>query len=311
MSATTPTIVVGIGDLHGYLPALDGILEKLNDQYALFPTEGKLREDAQLVFCGDYIDRGSESRQLIERIIALERNNENIRALCGNHELLALAALDTARSLAENGPEGLRRQYYQRTVHGYNGGLALVNNYLKDSTSSQEAFRELAQEFSRDGPIGRWLRERPAGIVHPLEGKELLFVHGGIPLHLGSREELEELLERYRQHMFTQTEKLGGTQRKFLEHPLVGEQSLFWVRDTPRQSRERVAAQLAALHVDYVIFGHTPKKRITMFHDRLFDIDVGMSSAYGAGDPAALAFTKEGIFAVYKSQKQPEKLKEL
>ncbi len=309
--ATEPSLIVGIGDLHGYPPALDGILNKLNELYALFPSPGQVRDDAQLVFCGDYIDRGLESKQLIERIMELEKNNPNVTALAGNHELLALAGLDAARELERKGPQGQRRLYYGMTVHGYNGGIRFVENFMDEHGKSREAFRRMADELGREGNIGSWLRERPSGIIQGLERKEILFVHGGVPVYLHSREQLEGLFRQYREHMETRSEVFGGTQQKYLRDHLVNQESLFWIRDTPQRSREDVHEQLDQLNVAYVVFGHTPRKAITMVHDRLFDIDVGMSSAYGGRDPAAIAFTKEGIFAVSQSQEQPEKLREL
>ncbi len=47
MNTQTPNIIVGIGDLHGELSALNGILEKLNVVYSVFDSSGKLRDDVR------------------------------------------------------------------------------------------------------------------------------------------------------------------------------------------------------------------------------------------------------------------------
>ena len=51
---------VAVGDIHGNLLALDDLLNKV------LPT---LARDDTLVFLGDYIDRGPDSRGCLERII--------------------------------------------------------------------------------------------------------------------------------------------------------------------------------------------------------------------------------------------------
>src|SRR3989344_374486 len=98
----TPKLVIGIGDLHGHVPALEGILATVQVHYAIFEGEDTVRENVQLVFCGDYIDRGPQSKEVIERIMRLEKKNENVTALLGNHELLALAALDDAKQIEKS-----------------------------------------------------------------------------------------------------------------------------------------------------------------------------------------------------------------
>jgi serine/threonine protein phosphatase 1 len=49
----------------------------------------------RLVFVGDYIDRGPDSRGVIEHVMALqERLADSVVALMGNHEAMALATID-------------------------------------------------------------------------------------------------------------------------------------------------------------------------------------------------------------------------
>ncbi len=63
-----------IGDIHGCLTSLDSLLVSL-----------ELRPEDRLVFLGDYIDRGPNSRGVIERLLELERQGDHI-FLRGNHE---------------------------------------------------------------------------------------------------------------------------------------------------------------------------------------------------------------------------------
>jgi serine/threonine protein phosphatase 1 len=67
-----------IGDIHGCSVMLDDLLA------AIQPTS----ED-RLVFLGDYVDRGPDSRGVLDRLIAL-KTNPNIVCLRGNHELMMM-----------------------------------------------------------------------------------------------------------------------------------------------------------------------------------------------------------------------------
>ena len=74
--------VIAIGDIHGCSNALFGILDRIA------PTA----EDT-IITLGDYIDRGPNSRGIIDRLIAL-REECNLITLMGNHEIMCLVALD-------------------------------------------------------------------------------------------------------------------------------------------------------------------------------------------------------------------------
>src|SRR3954454_8704200 len=71
---------IAIGDVHGCSPALAALLE------AIRPG----REDT-LVPLGDYIDRGPDSRGVLEQLLALGRRCRLV-PLLGNHEEMLFAA---------------------------------------------------------------------------------------------------------------------------------------------------------------------------------------------------------------------------
>jgi serine/threonine protein phosphatase 1 len=72
--------LIAIGDIHGCSWALDALLDAL-----------ELKADDTLVLLGDYVDRGPDSRGVIERLIRLSQECRLI-TLLGNHELMMLAA---------------------------------------------------------------------------------------------------------------------------------------------------------------------------------------------------------------------------
>ena len=70
-----------IGDIHGCATALDTILETVRPG----------RDDV-LITLGDYVDRGPDSKSVLNTIIALESQTQ-LKPLIGNHEILFLDAM--------------------------------------------------------------------------------------------------------------------------------------------------------------------------------------------------------------------------
>jgi serine/threonine protein phosphatase 1 len=104
---------IAIGDIHGNFEALDDLLSRV---------EPELRPDDTLVFLGDYIDRGPDSKGCVERILRL-RNAADFRvvALLGNHEQWMLRSLhDPSRHSWLVGMEGMD------TVKSYSEEAATV-----------------------------------------------------------------------------------------------------------------------------------------------------------------------------------------
>jgi serine/threonine protein phosphatase 1 len=71
-------MLYAIGDIHGELGLLDDLLERL-----------ELSDGDRLVFLGDYVDRGPDSKGVVERLIDLAQRIECV-FLLGNHESMFL-----------------------------------------------------------------------------------------------------------------------------------------------------------------------------------------------------------------------------
>src|ERR1051326_454853 len=71
---------LAIGDIHGCNVALADLLKEVQPN----------RED-QIIFLGDYIDRGPSSREVIESLLELQKSCSPI-FLRGNHEVMILDA---------------------------------------------------------------------------------------------------------------------------------------------------------------------------------------------------------------------------
>jgi serine/threonine protein phosphatase 1 len=79
--------VLAIGDIHGCARALDALLK------AVSPRPGD-----RIVTLGDYVNRGPDSRGVLDRLIALSRAGSLI-ALAGNHEQMMLDAREGGEKL--------------------------------------------------------------------------------------------------------------------------------------------------------------------------------------------------------------------
>jgi serine/threonine protein phosphatase 1 len=97
-----PSRLIAIGDVHGCAHALDAVLN------AIDPAS-----DDQFIFLGDMIDQGKESREVLERIIALRRQC-NVVLIQGNHEEMMYAARDDEKAL----------RYWENC-----GGVQTMNSY--------------------------------------------------------------------------------------------------------------------------------------------------------------------------------------
>lgn len=93
---------IAIGDIHGCAAALVALLDEIR------PTV-----DDTIVTLGDYIDRGPESRRVIELLIDLAGRCQLV-PLLGNHELMLLMALE---------------EQSEMDFWLYNGGVATEDSY--------------------------------------------------------------------------------------------------------------------------------------------------------------------------------------
>ena len=76
--STNTAVDVAIGDIHGRMDLLEKLLLRVQKRLGDRPY--------RLVFLGDYIDRGPDSRGVIDRLLHLQRDRPETIFLKGNHE---------------------------------------------------------------------------------------------------------------------------------------------------------------------------------------------------------------------------------
>jgi serine/threonine protein phosphatase 1 len=76
--------IFAIGDIHGCLGKLERLISNINAD----------PQNDTIVFIGDYIDRGSGGREVVDYVIRLAADYKNVVCLLGNHEYMLLRYLD-------------------------------------------------------------------------------------------------------------------------------------------------------------------------------------------------------------------------
>ncbi|SFR31621.1 serine/threonine protein phosphatase 1 [Yoonia tamlensis] len=179
--------IYAIGDIHGQKEMLDHAL-------ALITADGG--DDAQIVFLGDYVDRGPDSRGVIETLMAGQSAGKPWTCLLGNHD----------RFLARFFREG--RQHDPRVKSGLNwlnprlGGVQTLASYgvHGEMHFAEQEFGETEELLHSEIAAGRItpdaliaaaqaaVHENHIAFIESLplwhETEQLLFVHAGLRPHI-------------------------------------------------------------------------------------------------------------------------------
>lgn len=119
-----------IGDIHGCMKSLRTLIETLQPE-----------PDDELIFLGDYIDRGPDSRDVIDQLIQL-RDRCNMLALRGNHEIMLLAV-----AIGGLPPEHWLASGGIATLTSYGGAIARIPDehmaFLRGLLPSYETENEI------------------------------------------------------------------------------------------------------------------------------------------------------------------------
>lgn len=132
--------IFAFGDIHGCLARLEKLVAGVKIDY---------RQDT-VVFLGDYIDRGPDSRGVVEFIIDFKKGRDNVICLTGNHEELFINYL----------------------MHGKDKGLFFANggNSTLISYGSPQSMDDI--------PVSH--REFFLSLQLCLQTEDYIFVHAGL-----------------------------------------------------------------------------------------------------------------------------------
>jgi hypothetical protein len=309
--------VVAIGDVHGahaeFLAVLRlaGIIDA-KERWAAGKTH--------FVQTGDILDRGTETRPVMELLMRLEgearKAGGRVHAILGNHEVMNVLgdlryvsreeykAFETPDS-RETWNKFYRSRSDDARQAAKQAGETFDEAVFRSKLEQQAplGFVERIQAFSDQGRYGRWLRER-RGMVK-ING--IAFVHGGLTPEVAALG-CEAINATARREI---TSDIATTRQNPLASLAAGESGPFWYRGMAREdetawlpSLERV---LQAIGAHTVVIGHTVTGdgRIKpRFGGRVVMIDVGMNPLYGR-NLAALEIGADGAMsALYEGRRE-------
>lgn len=156
-------IIYAIGDIHGRLDLLEALLDKIRRDAR---DRQKTGDRILLVTLGDYVDRGRDSRGVLEYLRTLEIENGDVCCLLGNHE-------DSLLSFLENPSNGLNWLKY--------GGLETIRSY---GVHVPDGAPETLDRFRLSHAFGMAFPEEHRHFLQQLPVQtvcgDYLFVHAGI-----------------------------------------------------------------------------------------------------------------------------------
>lgn len=285
------TRIIAVGDVHGAHAELVELLKGIG----LIDAEENWRGgQTHLVSLGDLLDRGPDSRQVMDLLMKLQPQalaaGGRVHVVLGNHEL-----------------------------------MNLTGDFRDVSEAEQAAFggaQGHAAAFKPGAKYGDWLSRLPA----MLRINDTLFVHGGLPPDLPEPDELNgqvhrlvETLRAYpvpndlsEQPVVSPPSEPGDTQAEMLNaslaaasHPLLNDRGPLWYRGTSRchaaLEAGRLAVALQRFGAARVVVGHTPtptREIAARLQDRVWVIDTGMLQVVYRGNARALLLEGDTLTAL-------------
>jgi hypothetical protein len=311
--------VIAVGDVHGAYEKFTGILRSAG---LIDRRDRWIGGRAILIQTGDVLDRGADSRRVIDLLRRLERDARRaggaVYPLLGNHEFMRAAhdwryvspqeydaftdadsdhihkgALERMTVTARRRAQQEGRQF---------DAAAYRDQFLKDIPLG---YLEMRRAFDRGGEYGDWVRSRLAAV----KVNGVLFVHAGVSERDASLgcDGINAAVRADLTALPVPAEKVPSLFASSSDGPL-------WYRGLANEPEETFAPTvdriLRRLDARAIVVGHTPAPSIgriaTRFGGRVILIDTGMleGNFYPGGVPSALELHGAMITAIYDGRRE-------
>lgn len=153
-----------MGDVHGHLALLDDLLNQISSR----PDRAGRGGQDRLIFLGDYVDRGPNSAQVIDRLCQVRQDAPNAVFLKGNHEEMMVSFLQAG---------DLTKGYHWLR----NGGDATSESYgvrPPDDLEDTNALLEFRSELAAVVPDAHWQFLDALQVSY--RAGDYIFVHAGL-----------------------------------------------------------------------------------------------------------------------------------
>ncbi len=202
--------IYAVGDIHGRKDCLEKIRERIREHRESHPVES-----AQIIFLGDYVDRGPGSKEVVQTLLDMQKAEPNVLCLMGNHEWALLRFLDGMLSYDDWYPWG-----GDTTLESY--GIDPVFPE-EDHALSEDMRRRFAGVFPIEHET--FLRGLP---LHHVCG-DYIFVHAGLRPHIALQDQVAEDLLTIRKDFLQRPVTIGQTiihGHTIFEAPHIRERSI-------------------------------------------------------------------------------------
>lgn len=175
-----------IPDLHGNMSKLDNALARVTDR------------TQEIVFLGDYMDRGPDGLKVIRKVMELCEERRVI-PLMGNHDLMFIAAMmgdhwgfqkwlenGGLDVLQESGYQGITelKEFVRNGVAGMQMGV-----YQTTHANEYELLRQAVMQDENLMEIANWMKQNL--MLYYIGRNGVFYVHGGMPMDEGANITLE------------------------------------------------------------------------------------------------------------------------
>jgi len=162
-----------IGDVHGCLDMLHRLMDKID----------WCPDRDGLIFLGDYIDRGDNSKGVVDYILALRKCSANVQCLMGNHEAMLLAFL------AGQNQDVFIMNGGTQTLQSYQADQEIGSNHLIPS-AHLDFYRNLKPYLELNDYLVAHAGFRPGVDIRDQSLDDLLWIRDSFiycPCHLNKR----------------------------------------------------------------------------------------------------------------------------
>ena len=296
--------IVAVGDVHGDYDAFVSVLRAAG----VVNGSGKWTgAKTHLVQTGDVVDRGPDSRKVMDLLIELEKQARRaggyVHSLMGNHE--AMDVYGDLRYVSAAEYEAFRTKKSAELRE------EMMKRSLPEDTKPDDAYKkkwdaehplgwiEHRLAFGPEGKYGQWIRKKNVIV----KVNDAIFLHGGINPKFAAGT-LKEMNERGRAELKDFDKPNGGM---LLNGGMImDDDGPLWFRGLAQEPEEKLAAHLdqvlANFGVKRVVIGHTPQPAVMpRFGGKVIVIDVGLSRVYG-GPPACLVIEAGKTQALHRGK---------
>jgi hypothetical protein len=291
--------VVAVGDIHGDYA---GFVSVLRAARIIDEKEKWIGGKTHLVQTGDVLDRGADSRKVMDLLMSLEKQaaktGGRVHALIGNHEAMNLYGdlrYTTAGEFAafrSGQSEEVRAAFRDSETKAQ---AAQAGDAVRKKWESEHplGWVEHRVEFGPKGKYGKWIRSHQA--VIKINGS--LYMHGGISPRFAafSLDQINDMVAA-ELNDFSKINDKGA---------VTAEDGPLWYRGLSQDENaappDHVDRLLTTYGVSQVVVAHTPTAGAVLprYAGKVLLIDVGLSSYYG-GHPVCLVQEGKMTYAVHR-----------